>query len=145
MLKKVPLAHWLTCSVLVLLAASTVSTKSAGAFWLSLTVIGIVHWLKKPQPGVWVQPHAADNNLQYIAKGWLIFCGLALALKSVPMVYWSGPWQERHAEFRLLIGAIGSYLLLRHQRLPKAWHEGVGHALALACLLALVLTAVWGI
>lgn len=144
MLKKVPLAHWLTCSVLLLLAASTVSTKAAGAFWLSLTVIGIVHWLKKPQPGVWVQPRAADNNLQYIAKGWLIFCGLALALKSVPMVYWSGPWQERHAEFRLLIGAIGSYLLLRHQRLPKAWHEGVGHALALACLLALVLTAVWG-
>lgn len=144
MIKKVPLAHWLTCSVLLLLAASTVSTKAAGAFWLSLTVIGIVHWLKKPQPGVWVQPHAADNNLQYIAKGWLIFCGLALALKSVPMVYWSGPWQERHAEFRLLIGAIGSYLLLRHQRLPKAWHEGVGHALAVACLLAMALTAIWG-
>lgn len=144
MIKNPPFAHWLTCSVLLLLAASTVSTKAAGAFWLSLTVIGIAHWLKKPQPGLWVQPYPAPNALNSIAKGWLVFCIVALALKSVPMVYWSGPWQERHAEFRLLIGAVGSSLLLHHQRLPKGWREGVGHALAVACLLTLALTAIWG-
>jgi O-antigen ligase len=144
MIKIPPLTHWPIYGVLLFLAASTVSTKAAGAFWLSLTVISLVYWLKKPPPGLLAQTHPAPDTINRIAKGWLIVCGLAFVLKSVPMVYWSGPWQERHAEFRLLIGAIGSYLLLRHQRLPKSWGLGVGHALAVACLLALALAAVWG-
>lgn len=144
MIKIPPLAHWPIYGVLLFLAASTLSTKAAGAFWLALTVIGLVYWLKKTPPGLWAQPHTAPDTLNHIAKGWLIFCAVALVLKTVPMVYWSGPWQERHAEFRLLIGAIGSYLLLRYQRLPKAWGIGVGHALAVACLLALALAAIWG-
>jgi len=69
---------------------------------------------------------------------------LALLLKIIPLVYWSGPWQERHAELRLFIGSLGSYLLIRYTSLPQGWHTGIGHALGVACVSALLLAAVWG-
>lgn len=141
---KTYMASWPAYFVLLLLAASTISTKAAGAFWLALLVIGVYGWFKKPQAEHVAPTSSLQNALGSIAKGWLIFCVLAFALKSIPMVYWSGPWQERHAEFRLLIGAIGSYLLLRHIRLPQGWHTAVGHALGVACVVALVLASMWG-
>ncbi len=135
---------WPTYFVLLLLAASTVSTKSAGAFWLALLIIGGYGWFKRQKTENLVPTNSVQNQLAGIAKSWLIFCLLAIVLKSIPMVYWSGPWQERHAEFRLLIGSIGSYLLIRHTRLPKGWCTGVGHALGVACVSALLLAAIWG-
>lgn len=109
-----------------------------------MVLLGIYYWLKKPQEDF---QHCANTDLKTmdsLAQGWLYFCLLALALKTIPMVYWSGPWEERHAEFRLLIGAIGSYLLIHYQRLPKSWFKGVGHALSVACVLAFLLAAIWG-
>ena len=60
------------------------------------------------------------------------------------MIYWSGPWQERHAEWRLLLGAIGLYWLWHYRRLPRSWAVWVGHTLSLACLSAFILTATLG-
>lgn len=138
------MAAWPAYLVLLLLGLSTVSTKAAGAFWLSLIVLGIYDWLKKSRQNLLPCANPPQDTLNNIAKGWLIFCLVALAIKTIPMVYWSGPWQERHAEFRLLGGAIGSYLLLKYQRLPKNWGTVAGHALAAACLLSFVLAAFWG-
>lgn len=138
------LSSWPTYASLLLLAAGTISTKAAGAFWLSLVLIGIYYWLQKPPEDIQASTNPAQTKLKAIAKGWLYFCLLALALKTIPMVYWSGPWEERHAEFRLLIGATGSYLLIHYQRLLKLWFTGIGHALSVACILAFVLAAIWG-
>ena len=133
-----------TAFFLLLLAASTVSTKAAGAFWLSLFFIGVYGWIKSTQAEYLAPTNPEQNPLARIAKGWLIFCLLGLALKSIPMVYWSGPWQDRHAELRLLIGSLGSYLLMRHSRLSQGWFTGAGHALGVACVSALLLAAIWG-
>lgn len=133
-----------TAFLLLLLASSTVSTKAAGAFWLSLFFIGVYGWIKSTQAEYLAPTNPEQNPLARIAKGWLIFCLLGLALKSIPMVYWSGPWQDRHAELRLLIGSLGSYLLMRHSRLPQGWFKGAGHALGVACVSALLLAAIWG-
>lgn len=138
------LSSWPTYASLLLLAAGTISTKAAGAFWLSLVLIGIYYWLKKPPKVFHDSTSPTQVMLQAVAKGWLYFCALALVLKTIPMVYWSGPWEERHAEFRLLIGAIGSFLVLRHRLLPKSWFVGAGHALSLSCILAFLLTATLG-
>ena len=55
-----------------------------------------------------------------MTKIWLITTAVALLLKTVPMIYWADPQSERHAEFRLLLGALGLYglcqLPLEHLR-----------------------------
>jgi O-antigen ligase len=140
------LSNWPAYVVLVFLAASTVSTKSAGAFWLALFVMGVFYQLRK-QAHVFTSGPDSDSkpvHLKNIAAGWLLFCVLALVFKSIPMIYWSGPWEERHAVFRLLIGAIACHLLFKYQRLPQDWSKFAGHALALSCALAFALVASLG-
>jgi hypothetical protein len=133
---------------LTLLAFSTLSTKAAGAFWLMLMVIGASQQLlARRWPHSAALPHLAtapSNPLHSIAKGWLLVCVFALVCKSIPHFYWSAPWGERHAEFRLLLGALGTWWLLRQPRWPRGWHTGIGHALALACVFALGLAASLG-
>lgn len=130
----------------ILLALGTLSTKAAGAAWLLLALAGVGCWLagRRDESARALAPaSAAEADLPArLAKVWLLATLGALALKSVPMFYWSGPWQERHAEFRLLIGAIGTWGLLRWGGL--AWRAPqhmrfLGHGLAAACALA------WGL
>jgi O-antigen ligase len=133
---------------LTLLSFSTLSTKAAGVFWLMLIAIGAFQQLlasRLPNSASLLNTATAPSNpLHSIAKGWLLVCVFALVCKSIPHIYWSAPWGERHAEFRLLLGALGTYWLLRQPRWPQGWHTGIGHALALACLLALGLAATIG-
>ena len=86
-----------------------------------------------------------------IARIWLITTAAALLLKTVPMMYWADPWGERHAEFRLLLGALGLYGLcqlpierLRRTHLNTNYFAWVGSGLAVACALALWLVLVKG-
>lgn len=133
---------------LTLLSFSTLSTKAAGAFWLMLIVIGASQQLRaRLLPNSASLPNLAatpPNPLHSIAKGWLLVCVFALVCKSIPHFFWSAPWAERHAEFRLLLGSLGTYWLLRQPRWPHGWHTGIGHALALACVFALGLAAIIG-
>jgi O-antigen ligase len=133
---------------LTLLALSTLSTKAAGLFWLVFILIGATHllWSHRSQTSTTLPNLATTlpNPLHSIAKGWLLVCVFALVCKSIPHFYWSAPWPERHPEFRLLLGALGTYWLLRQQRWPHGWHTGIGHGLALACVFALGLAAIIG-
>lgn len=133
---------------LTLLALSTLSTKAAGAFWLMLILIGAAHQIFARRSTVSSAlpnlSNALPNPLLNIAKCWLWVCLFALVFKSIPHFYWSAPWAERHAEFRLLLGALGIYWLLRRPQWPHGWHTGIGHALALACVFALGLAATIG-
>lgn len=141
------LVQWPAYFVLIFLIFCTISTKAAGIFWLALLVMGIFYWRRKSN-----SPSQANSDLnwgpvslQSTAAAWLFFCFFALILKTIPMIYWSGPWEERHGEFRLLIGATACLLLYKYQRLPKSWEQGVGHALAVACVLAFALVSIRGI
>ena len=142
------LTHIPSLLVLTLLSFSTLSTKAAGVFWLVFILIGAVHlfgahrsWTSVPLQNL---ATTLPNPLPSIAKGWLMVCVFALVCKSIPHFYWSAPWGERHAELRLLLGALGTYWLLRQPRWPHGWHTGIGHSLALACVFALGLAAIIG-
>ena len=128
----------------VALAASTLSTKAAGLFWFGLLIAGLVAWGARgfSAQATPVAAAAPDLGLR-LARIWLISCLLMLGLKTIPMVYWSGPWQERHAEFRLLIGAFAVWLIVPGERMRPAVFTLIGHALALACALSLVLVLGW--
>lgn len=120
------------------MALGTLSTKAAGAAWLLLALVGVGCWVTGQRQADASLPDLASR----LAKVWLLATLGALALKSVPMFYWSGPWQERHAEFRLLIGAMGTWGLLRWGR--QIWTvatntQFLAHGLSLACALA------WGL
>lgn len=145
---------WLPLTAL--LAASTLNTKAAGAAWLWLVLAGGIAWwhgrraipasnmgLASTEP---VNTVAAD-----VARIWLLTTGAALLLKAVPMVYWADPWGERHAEFRLLFGALGLYGLcqlplarLHSLYLSSKYFAWVGSGLAAACALALWLVLAKG-
>lgn len=142
------LTHIPSLLALTLLAFSTLSTKAAGAFWLMCILIGAAHvlWAQSSQfsASLTNSTTTLPSPLHSIAKGWLLVCFFALVCKSIPHYFWSAPWGERHAEFRLLLGALGTYWLLNQQRWPHGWHTGIGHALALACVFALGLAAIIG-
>lgn len=128
----------------VALAASTLSTKAAGLFWFGLLIAGLVAWGARgfSSQATPVAAAAPDLGLR-LARIWLISCLLMLGLKTIPMVYWLGPWQERHAEFRLLIGAFAVWLIVPGERSRPATFRLIGNALALTCVLSLVLVLGW--
>ena len=144
---------WLPLTLL--LAASTLNTKAPGFAWLWFILAGLLAWRQSRQTAT-TGPDGEVSATQEpvgagIAKIWLITTAAALLLKSVPMVYWADPWGERHAEFRLLLGALGLYGLsqLPLERLRRAYLDAnyfawVGSALAVACALALWLVLVKG-
>jgi hypothetical protein len=124
----------------VSLAAASLSTKAAGVFWFVLLLAGLFALAtgRRQLPGEGETPGLA----RALTGWWLFFCLLALVLKAIPVLYWSAPWEERHAEFRLLLGAFGVWLVARHAR-PRVADGGVlGHGLAVACILALALVLV---
>lgn len=101
-----PKIIWIPLAICFALAS--VSTKWAGAAWAWLLLAGIGSlWMTRTTRS---QPTTLAHDL---AQTWLIFTAIALALKTVPMLYWHDPWAERHAEFRLFLGALSLYGLTR--------------------------------
>lgn len=138
------LSNSLAYAALLLLASSTVAKHSAGLFWLALLVMAMAYCMPRTRVNATTASEPVADPLRDVAKVWLYCCAGALFLKTIPMVYWSGPWQERHAEFKLLFGAWACYLLIRSPKWPHNWGVGVGHALAVACVLSFALSAIWG-
>ena len=144
---------WLPLTLM--LAASTLNTKAPGFAWLWFILAGLLAWRQSRQTAT-TGPDGEVSATQEpvgagIAKIWLITTAIALLLKTVPMLYWADPWGERHAEFRLLLGALGLYGLcqLPLERLRRAYLDAnyfawVGSGLAVACALALWLVLVKG-
>ena len=144
---------WLPLTLL--LAASTLNTKAPGFAWLWFILAGLLAWrqsLRTATTGLDSEVSASQEPVYAgIARIWMMTTAAALLLKSVPMVYWADPWGERHAEFRLLLGALGVYGLcqLPLERLRRAYLDAnyfawVGSGLAVACALALWLVLVKG-
>lgn len=140
--------------VTLLLAASTLNTKAPGFAWLWLILASLLAWWQS-RPIAKARPAEVSDSpapvYAGIAKIWLITTAAALLLKTVPMLYWADPWAERHAEFRLLLGALGLYGLcqLPLERLKRAYLDThylawVGSGLAVGCVMALWLVLVKG-
>ncbi len=69
---------------------------------------------------------------------------MALALKTVPMLYWHDPWAERHAEFRLFLGALGLYGLTRLPGLSQKAQQYLAIAGSVYCTAGLGIILLYG-
>jgi O-antigen ligase len=116
--------NWQWCVVLLLLLLAPVNSKLAGACWLALCLLGF--WSFKYGS---VKAPTAEFSA---ARGWVFACLLALALRVIPQFYWGDSWGERHAEFRLLFGALGLLGLVHYARFTSLQLKWLGYALVLA-------------
>lgn len=116
--------NWQWCAVLLLLVLTPINSKLAGACWLALCLFGV--WSFKR---VSAQPLTSEF---YAAKGWVFACLSALALRAVTQFYWGDSWGERHAEFRLLFGALGLLGLVHYVSFTSDQLKWLRYALVLA-------------
>lgn len=121
----------------------TVSSKAAGLLWVMLVLAGFVLGWRASR----AEP--ASGVACKVAGLWLAAAVLALALRSVGMVYWGDTWDERHAELRLLLMALAVWLWLRKPLAPGGLQLDrllpvLTHGLAVACAVGLVQVALVG-
>jgi hypothetical protein len=120
------------------LALSSLSSKAMGLAWLLLGLAGL-----------WAGLRTFRFGQRLHAPPWMrVWLGVSLAvllLKTVPMIYWSDPWAERHGELRLFFGALGIYaivasdLFVRPRLLPT-----MAYALSLSSLMGLLWVSMFG-
>jgi O-antigen ligase len=129
--------------LLLTLALSTASSKMAGAHWLLFLLVGLwAGWQQRQQP-------AGLNDASLAARAWLLLCMGAFAFRAVAVMYWGEGWEERHAELRLMLGALGVYGILRTTA-SDSWLTGAiltrwaSHALTLSCLSGLYIVVTDG-
>ncbi len=124
----------------ICLSLASVSTRFAGAAWAWLLIAGLAAlWITRSTT---TRPAPLAHEL---ARTWLIFTAVALALKTVPMLYWHDPWEERHAELRLLLGALGLWGLTRLSGLSQKVQEYLMLAGSIYCTAGLAIILLLGI
>lgn len=136
---KTPKLIWIPLTVFF--AMASVSSKFAGVAWTWSLLAGLASlWITRTSSNETAKPSLANE----LARIWLIFTTVALVLKSIPMLYWHDPWAERHAEIRLVLGALGVYGLTR----MRALSQQATHYLSLAgftfCATGLVIILLYG-
>ena len=107
--------------------------------------IGLLNWTLAHSSS-----HAKQDLIQNLPSAvqraagiWAIATLAAFFLKAAPTAYWDGSWEERHAELRLLIGALGVYGLCRGN-LPARAMTWLVLALGAACVCAVALIGIYG-
>ena len=112
--------------------------KAMGLAWLLLILAGLWSGVSSLRSGR--QLHAPA-----CAQIWLGVTLTVLLLKTVPMLYWSDPWAERHGELRLFLGAMGIYLLVSTKLIyRRQWIPNMAYALTCSSLLGLVWVSLYG-
>lgn len=116
---------------------SSLSTKAAGLSWVWIVGGGLVVWISNYHQDLQSNPLQPGMQMAIeIAKGWVYACMFAMVIMLIPSVYWSGPWEERHPQWRLLLGALGIWLFLRYRPPSLGSLQIWGSAGAIASLLA---------
>ena len=119
------------------LAFASVSDLAAGLAWLGLILAGVGAWWS--QRGQ--RPEAADLGPAWqAARLWWWASVLSWALMMLVTAYWGGPWPERHAQWRLLLGGLGLLCLVRYGRWSPMALRWLGHAAAATLCLAMLMT-----
>jgi len=125
------LAFWFLFGAL---SISSLNSKAAGLAWLLLLLCGLGLAIRQKFCVDFFKMEGAS-----VAKTWLIFSVVACLLKLIPTIYWHDSWAERHAEIRLLAGALGTYALCRWDGISMGQHRAMAWAVSISCALALAL------
>ncbi len=90
---------------------------------------------------------SGPSPLEEAARIWLFACLAATAIRIIPHAFWQDDWDRRHAEFRLVLGALATVALVKwppFYRLTSLQKRGIGDALAMACALGMGVTVLYG-
>lgn len=117
------------------LGLSSISTLAAGLAWLLIGLAGLSAWLGHRLAGNTPQ-NITERPALPAATWWLFACIAAFVLMVIPTAYWDGPWKERHPQWRLLMGALGLWLLLQFNPPSKRVMQALASAAALSSILA---------
>ena len=142
---KEPLTLIFVAFLSVLVAMASVHTKIAGAAWLCVVSGGVYTVCTRARflRGDLSQLALPKDPVVSVATIWLLFTTLALALKAIAVLYWNSGWEERHAEIRLFLGALGSFGLAGYA-INNRSQAALAMGLCGACLAAVALLFLYG-
>ena len=137
------------------LAAAPTSTKIGGLAWVLLCLMGLWAFVKSySSKALEVGAHSPYNYLESspsaieeAARVWLLACLAAAAIRFLPHAFWQDNWDRRHAEARLILGALATVALVKwppFYRLLGAQKVILSYALALACFVGFGVAALYG-
>ena len=137
------------------LAAAPTSTKIGGLAWVLLCLMGLWAFVKSySSKALEVGAHSPYNYLESspsaieeAARVWLLACLAAAAIRFLPHAFWQDNWDRRHAEVRLILGALATVALVKwppFYRLLGAQKVILSYALALACFVGFGVAALYG-
>ena len=90
---------------------------------------------------------SGPSPVEEAARIWLFACLAATAIRIIPHAFWQDDWDRRHAEFRLVLGALATVALVKwppFYRLTSLQKRSMGDALAMACALGMGVTVLYG-
>ena len=91
--------------------------------------------------------YTGPSPVEEAARIWLFACLAATAIRIIPHAFWQDDWDRRHAEIRLVLGAMATVALVKwppFYRLMGAQKRSLGDALAMACAVGMGVTALYG-
>ncbi|NDD25132.1 MAG: O-antigen ligase domain-containing protein, partial [Betaproteobacteria bacterium] len=137
------------------LASAPTNTKLGGLAWVLLCLMGFWAFLRSEriqQSDIGLQFTAnsalsGPSPVEEAARIWLFACLAATAIRIIPHAFWQDDWDRRHAEFRLVLGALATVALVKwppFYRLTSLQKRSMGDALAMACALGMGVTVLYG-
>jgi hypothetical protein len=115
-------------------------------FWAFLRSERIQH----SENGLSVQSNwgqTGSSPVEEAARIWLFACLAATAIRIIPHGFWQDNWDRRHAEARLVLGAMATVALVKwppFYRLLGAQKLLLSYAIGMACAIGLGVTSIYG-
>ena len=125
------------------LALAPMNTKIGGLSWVLLCLMGF--WAFWRHEGS--RQLVGASPVEEAARIWLFACLATTAFRIIPHAFWQDDWDRRHAEARLVLGALATVALVKwppFYRLMDFQKRGLVDALALACVVGMCVTALYG-
>jgi O-antigen ligase len=140
------------------LAIAPLSTKVGGLSWVLMSLMGLLAFIgseRVVQSNLSQQDvFASDKNdhfspmvVEEAARIWLFACLVATTLRIIPHAFWQDDWDRRHAEARLVIGALATIALVKwplFYRLSRFQLICLNYSLAIACWVGMGVTIIYG-
>jgi O-antigen ligase len=133
------------------LAFAPLHPKIGGLAWILFGLMGLVTYLRSGALTARnLAPSSGARNLTPVEQAacvWLLACLVSGILRIIPHSFWHDDWGRRHAEARLLLGALASAALVKWPPFYRlmGWQRSLlGYALSLACVLGMMVTALHG-